>query len=355
MKLTLPALLCVATLSLPQFLLAKHNIPITFKIAYSSAYDDNILKYSQRDLDRFEKNTEVYPSEITTTDDWINTFRFRIYKDFKLGQKLRLRPYYSFRISLNATNEVRNLQSHFFLARLSYRYRYYLYLQYSYMPGYYLRIYKDRDLDQYHSCDFDFYEPSVKLRWRFKPFNLEGKIGQEYVYYNKYFTEYDSEVDFWGLEGQFEFPFDLAISAGYEFKVGNNVGFKQENMFTSTAPAEDTEYGDSSYEEDIYSFSASYPLPISSDWNWVVGLEYHRRMRYYQSELSLSDDPFHVGRIDQRELITSSIGFTLSPDLEVEMNFTYDERKTESPEAIVSSIKNFIHRTIELTLTYRVF
>jgi hypothetical protein len=287
----LPAFLCITIFILLPPVHAKHNIPATFKIAYTSTYDDNVLKYSQRDLDRFENGSEIYPSEITTTDDWINTFRFRLYKDFKLSRRLRFRPYYSFRISLNAINEVRNVQSHFFLARLSYRYRYYFYLQYSYMPGYYLRIYKDRDLNEYHGCDFDFYEPSIKLRWRFKPFELEGKMGKEFVYYNKYFTEYDSEADFWRLEGQYEFPFDLDISAGYEFKISDNVGFQQESIQTGADPFEDTEYGDSSYEENFFSFEATYRLPFENDWNWTIGLEYQRRMRYYQSELPIADDP----------------------------------------------------------------
>jgi hypothetical protein len=180
-------------------------------------------------------------------------------------------------------------------------------------------------------------------------------LGKEYVYYNKYFTEYDAEVDFWGVAGQYEFPFDLEIAAGYEFKISDNVGFQQESMPTGNVLVEDTEYGDSSYEENIYSFGAVYPLPFENDWNWTVELEYQKRMRYYQSALSVSDDPFHAGRKDQRDIITPGISFALSRDLDVEIHYTYEERKTESPEAIVSSIKNYIHRTFELTLTYQVF
>ncbi len=345
-------LICILAISPPSF--SKGELPLTLKVSYSSAYDDNILNYSNRDLDRFENNAESYPSEITTTDDWINTFNLRAYNDFNLGRKFKFRPYYSYRISLNAVNQVKNLQSHYFLARFSYKYRAYLYMQYSYVPGYYLRIYRDRDLDEYHTCDFNSYRPSLRLRFRQPPYQIEGQLGREFIYYNKYFTEYDSEGTYWGIKGSYKTPINLNLSLGYQLKTSDNVGFDQNIQVSPAELVEDTEYGDSSYEEDRFRINLSYPLPLKAPWDWELGLDYQRRIRYYQSELNLSDDPFHTGREDDRILITPSIKFSSSFDLDFKLEYTYDQRETDSPEPSVSSVKNFKNHTIELTVTYQI-
>ena len=334
---------------------ASKRFPLTVKLLWTSSYDDNILKYSPRDLDRFETNSEIHPSEITTADDWINTFGLRVYKDFKLSKKIRFRPYYSVRFSLYSVNQLKNVQSHYLLARFTYRYRVYLYLQYTYMPGYYLRAYKDRDLNEYHNCEFDLYKPAARLKFRFKPFEFEGQFGREWTYYNSYFTEYDSEALFSGISASYQAPFGLDVSAGYLLKISDNVGFSQAGLAIPGTSEEDTEYGDASYEEDRFNLGVGYELPVKSNWDWKIWIDFERRLRYYQSDLSSIEDPFHAGRKDRRDFIKPKITFSPSPTIDIEFRFIYDWRRTDSPEPIVSSIKNFIHRTIELTMIYQVF
>lgn len=334
---------------------AASKIPLTVKLVWSSSYDDNILKYSPRDLDRFENNTESTPSEITTADDWINTFGLRVYRTFKLNNAFRFRPYYSGRLSLYSVNSISNYQYHYFLGRFDYRYRIYLYLQYSYMPGYYLRMYRDRDLDEYHNCEFTMYRPAVRLRYRINPFDIEGSMGREYAYYNEYFTEYDAEADFWGIESSYDTPFGLDVSLGYEYKISDNIGFDQVNMSAPIDPYEDTEYGDSSYEEDRFQLSLGYNLPIDSRWNWKVSIDFDRRLRYYQSELPYEQDRFHTGRKDRRSTIASSISFSPSSTVDLSFRFIYDQRRTDSLDPIVASIKNYVRRTYSVTMIYQIF
>ncbi len=340
---------------LPHLAGAEERIPLTLKLTWSSSYQDNILKYSRRDLDRFENHTELYPSEITTADDWINTFGLRAYTDLNLGRKVKLRPYYSFRISRYSVNQIANYQSHYLLARFSHRYRVYFYLQYYYLPGYYLRVYKDRNLDEYHSCDFDLHRPTARLRYRLPPYEIEGGFGREYIYYNGYFTEYDSEANFYNLEGSYTTPFNLDISLGYEYKESDNVGFVADEQMASSSPIEDTEYGDSSYEENRFNVTALYPLPIESSLNWQLGIEFERRLRYYQSSLPLNQDPFHAGRKDRRDIIATKVSLSATKAVSLEFKFTYDLRRTESPESVVRDIKNYDRRTFELNVVYQVF
>jgi hypothetical protein len=329
--------------------------PFTLKLSYTTVYNDNILKYSVRDLDRFENNTEVYPSEIATTDDWVNTFGLRLYRDLDLGRRWKLRPYYSFRISLYAINRQKNLTSHLFLARLSHRYRYYFYLQYSYTPGYYLRIYQDRDLSQYYPCDFDAYRQTARFRWRLNPAELEARWGREFLYYNDHFTEYDSEAFFWGLNASYRLPIRVKFSAGYEFKASDNIGFASSPVTTGTSPLEDTEYGDSSYEEDRYRLRLDCPLKTTVSRTYKFTFEYEHRLRYYQSDQPVEDDPFHTGRKDRRRIFVTTLSLDLQTKIGFKAVFTYDQRRTDSPVTTVSEIKNYDNRIFELVVTYQVF
>jgi len=334
---------------------AKLKVPFTLKISYAGSYDDNILRYSQLDLDRFENNTESHPSEISTTDDWSNSFTFRLYRDFKFGEYLRLRPYYNFKISLYSVNDQKNYTSHFFLARFTWRYRYYLYLQYTVLNDFYLRQYWDRDTGTIYKCDFNQYKPTVKLRWRTSPFDLEASYSRELVYYNDHFTEYDSEGDVWGAEVSYELPIDLQFSLGYYLTIADNIGFNQNTTFVSADPTADAEYGDSSYEEDEFVARIRYPLPLESTQNWTLFLNVSKRVRYYQSKLSVIDDPFHTDRRDNRTVIDTGITFSPSSDLDIELQFSIDTRRTDSPAHNVSDIKDYNRHTIELNATYQVF
>ena len=89
--------------------------------------------------------------------------------------------------------------------------------------------------------------------------------------------------------------------------------------------------------------------------NWQVGFEFERRLRYYQSNLPLNQDPFHAGRKDRRDIIATKVSLSASKAIDLEFIFTYDLRRTESPESVVSDIKNYNSRAFELNAVYQVF
>jgi hypothetical protein len=333
----------------------KLQLPFTVKVLFSTGYDDNILRYSDLDLNRFEINSEPSPSEITTTDDWINTFGLRLYRDFNLGRRFKLRGYYAGKISLYAVNQLKNYPSHSFLTRLAYRHLGYLSLKYFYLPGFYLRTYKDKDWDEYRGAQFDLFRPAASLRVRPPGLELEAEFGRELIYYSEYFTEYDAEAFFWNLSASRKIMESLDITAGYGFKSSDNVGFDQIGSAAQVDPTADTEYGDASYEEDEFSLNLSYLLPLLSEWDWTIGLRWQHSLRYYQSALPAEQDLFHVGRKDRRDSLEPSLTLSPSPALELELRFTYDRRRTTSPSPAVSQIKDYDQHILEFTVIYQVF
>jgi len=331
------------------------KFPLTLKVVFSTSYDDNILKYSDRDLDRFETNTETFPSEIITTDDWLNVFGLRVYRDFDLSRHLKFRPYYAGKISLYAVNQIKNYQSHNFIGRLAYRNRAYFSLKYFYLPSYYLRIYKDKDWNVYRGAQFDLFRPAVSLRVRSPWAEFEAEGGRELTYYSEYFTEYDAEAFFGNVSASRTIFADLSLTVGYGFKVSDNIGFDQVGAVSPTDPTVDTEYGDASYEEDQYSLEIAYLLPLPTDWKWRIGLNVQHSERFYQSSLTSLQDPFHVGREDRRTSFEPSLTVSPASSLDLELRYSYDRRRTDSPIPTVSPIKNFDQHSIEFSVIYQIF
>jgi hypothetical protein len=334
----------------------KKKPPLTVKLVYSTGYDDNILKYSCRDLASFRNNQENYLPPNTTADDWTNSVGLRLYKTFSLGRRFSFRPYYSGKLTLYAVNPVKNQQSHNLQARFSYRNMAYLTLKYIYLPNYFLRVYYDKDTQGDRGADFNLSRLALSLRLNRRPFEMELEGGREYNYYNPYFTEFDVQADFLGATVTYlGLPF-LDASIGYTFKNADNVGFQQGSDLMVIDPNFDTQYGNGSYDEDQYSLNLGYQLPrIWKDIYWKATLDMRRHYRYYQSESSAVQDPFHSLRRDRRDVIAPSLTVAPTSDFEMQLSFTYDLRRTRSPNPTVPAIKNYDNRVIEFTFIYQVF
>jgi hypothetical protein len=339
----------------PGFAVGKWKAPFTLKLVYSSTYDDNILNYSDWDLQRFEHGTQPFPAEVTATDDWVNSLGVRLYRDFSLSKQFKFRPYYAGRVTLYAVNPQKNGQVHTFMGRLAYKSRAYLTLKYHYQPKTYLRVYKDLDTGEFHPAEFDLSRPSLSARVRYKPVELEAEIGRETTYYNGYFTEFDSRAAFYSLTGFYTIIENLETSLGYAYKVSDNIGYDPSAQVGPLNPTVDSEYGNADFQENRFFLACSYQLPLNSYWIWTLSLDVQHGWRYYQTQRPPRDDPFHAGRKDRRDSISPALSISPAPDLELGLRFTYELRRTDSPDPDVARVKDYDSRSFEFTFVYQVF
>jgi hypothetical protein len=66
-------------------------------------------------------------------------------------------------------------------------------------------------------------------------------------------------------------------------------------------------------------------------------------------------DPVHAGRRDRRDIIEPGLILAPTSELELQLGFIYDLRRTISPDPRVPAIKNYDDRVIEFTIVYQVF
>ena len=343
----------VTELSLAQTAFLKLT---SLRFECGSNYDDNILRYSSKDISRFENNNESNDSRLSTYDDWKSDFRLKFYFDGPKIMGNRSSIMYFAKLSSYFRNPFNNYSNHTLLFYQDIGSHFQVHFKYFYMPSYYLREYRDRDTGDYHSCDFTNHQARIGMDFkmtRMTQFTLQYQTEQQY--YNEYFTEYDS--DLWTIEGEiyhkFSWDFRVLLNAG--FTVSDNVGYQPLIASAFSEFEEDTEYGDSSFEEEMYQVEVRYRKRkfLSKD-TWF-SLQYKLRHRIYSTDNPVTLDPIHAARLDDRHRAIFSISSDIVENLAAELSFTREWRETKSDYSSLPDIKNFKQNIFTLSLTYSIF
>ena len=327
------------------------------RLEITSNYDDNLLRYSGRDIERFENNTEYYSSKLTTTDDWKNEFRVKAYFETKSILTRLFKIKYFGKFAHYYRNPFHNYTNHTLLLSQNITRDLQIHFKYFYMPDYYLREYRDRDSDEYHSCSFDDNQVRLGINYKFSKMTaITFQTQFEQIYYNEYFTEYDSELILYEGILEHKFSWDFRVNLKIGFCVSDNIGYEPSaDSAESSLFEEDTEYGDCSYEEEIYQAEIRYRMKkLLGEDTWFT-LQYKLRHRIYTSDNSLDIDPFHAGRLDNRHRAILEISRSLSPRLNTALKYTLEWRTTESDCQSVIKAKKFQQNVFSLSLTYKLF
>lgn len=324
------------------------------RLEWAANYDDNILRYSENDIDKFVEGTEVNSSLLSSYDDWNNELRVKLYGDVSVKGVEPIKFRYFGKISSFYRNSFNNYGTHTFIADFTATDKVGFGLRYFYMPDYYLREYRDKDTDSYQSCTFDDHQAGVNIDYKIDKTIQISIIGQyEEIYYNGYFTEYDSEL--LSISGEIDkrVTHNLRCSFLAGMTSADNVGYvpissaAQSNYFT-----EDTEYGDGSYKEEIFQGEIRYRFRKLLGQDTWMGIQYKLRHRIYTTNNALSSDPFHAGRMDDRHRLVISADRKLMNRLDGFLNYTYEWRNSESDNPSVAKVKNFRQNVMTLGLEY---
>ena len=350
------------------------HLPLWIDLNWSSSYDDNIFRFSERDLNRWKNDTESYPNPNSTWDDWRNDVGVTLTLPWKHRSGVKrsavsaweTRFEASAKATLYAVNHRKNYQRYSAALRQSFGKEFWAEGSFAIVPSFYLREYRDVDLGEYAGCDYESRTYNLTLRYKspwqtyFYP-ELEFKT----LYYNRHFTEFDAEWTTLGLTTEQVFGGTRSVVSswlfrgGYRFTHGDNVGGGGLTAASQVTPGEDTEYGDGSFEEHEVNLSASYrPLFLpgfkrSVTWQWQFSLSGGLRIRDYTTDNSLADDPFHAGRRDLRWEIEPKVTVDILRNLSLYGSYTYEQRDTQSDVGYVNDIKDFVRRAYTIGLEFQ--
>ncbi len=332
------------------------------KFELSTIYDNNILKYSDKYLDRFMNGQDSARFVwINTYDDLIlnpsieGSYTFNIFKKLETKINAYISP------KIYVVNEHKNWYNWGVGLTQDITKKASVKILYSYIPNFYVRHFRDDqwiDVYGYTPETFTPYEFSkdnfgiYAQNTFFKSTRIRLSLYYARYYHNKHYTEYDSKDWLYGINIYQGITKNLKLDFGYQFVTSDAKGYDSsvETPETTTGP-------DATFEEDRFTFGIFWRLPKLKKHSNNLEFDFAMLYRYYSSPYRPIQDPLHVGRVDKnyRVLITYNIYLIRSFKLSLFYNWLMRDTDTKAKinSLYVSNEKDYRQDRIGFTLEYK--
>jgi hypothetical protein len=332
-----PIIMCLALLML--FSMTALPAQLTTSVEIGAAYTDNVFQLSSYDLQRFEAgNPEL--AFVEASDDVILNARLNgayemQYRWWRIEPSLTINSAYYF---LNSEKQKSDITAGLKLSRRLGE----LNLAYGYYPSVYLRDYIDTGGTGLLE-EFEYAKNQYKADLKVKPFSksvasLEYK--REELFYNKFFTEFDGNIDTWSLGWQQSLP-TFYLDAAYSFKAYDTTS----NKVLTTSE-------DASYESNIYDFGILMKkMPLDSKYPtvfWRPGLKLGYEQRYFQGT-----DSWHAGRTDILNNTDATLQFYFGSNWNINLDYSHVFRNVDAINKSVSRYKEYSENRYGISARYQ--
>jgi len=338
----------------------KKTKPFEVDLGFTTAYDDNILKYSEKYLDRFIHNEDQGRFHINTYDDIVLTQSARLSTSAAIHKKIKPKLNLDFNNKTYLNNSVKNwyslgigLQQNI-VKRFSFR------VSYSYIPDFYVRHFRDADLAQAYGyvpstfVPFSFSKDSYLL-WvqnTFKKTRVRLLLNYVQYFHNEHYTEYDCNDWSYAINLLQPVGKNVKVEFIYQFTTSDAKGYDEPGETKATA-----DDADATYEEDEFSLGITWRLPrFKKKLNHNLSLEADFQKRYYLSEHFLEVDEEHAGRVDDNLHLFVSYDIRLSKSFVLAAFYNFYTRdsntRAEQNQEYLSAEKNYSQNQFGAEVTY---
>lgn len=214
---------------------------MSFKYDISFGYDDNFMRFSDLEINSYhlETNTENdYLGDSKTYDSGILSSSIQIASSSKFLNQYKINFISKIKYNKYSSSNQKSYGS--FLSRFEFKIDSYSWLKISYsmLPDYYLRTYIDRDIFplDYYPCSFSnesiyisySHKLPIKKTW------IDYRLIFNNQFYNKHFTEYDSQII--GFESTIKSKSvkNYYLSLAYVYYDSNNISYNDSQISEST-------------------------------------------------------------------------------------------------------------------------
>ncbi len=298
-------------------------------IGLSSIYDDNIVRYSEKYISRFDNRQDEGRFHINTRDDLILVSSLRTSIVMKMFGTLNTTATLDVRRRTYTHNPIKDWLSYSFSIRQDLSKQLVVTVGYSYIPAFYIRHYRDDDWVKEYG-----YTPVTFQPFGFRKDEASGSVqyavssntrvtalfSYARYYYNEHFTEYDSKNSSFGIE--------IVQSVSKTIKLTGDIGV----VYSRGVGTPDM---DPSYHENNVAVSVSVGLPkVFGRTNSIeIGGEYARRV--FTSTHYLELDPNHAGRRDYDYRLSVKYNYQLLSQFALALRYAGHRR-----DAVTSAAAN---------------
>ena len=341
---------------------AKKEKHFEVELGLAAMYDDNILKYSDKCLERFMNGQDYGRFHIDAYDDIIFNQSGEIAATYRIIKGLKTRFNVNYFFNSYVVNDIKNwyfvnigLQQ-FITKKASFK------IFYNYIPRYYVRHFRDDDWVQVYGYTPETFVQFPYARenygfWIQNTFfkNTRVRLAFDYskYYHNKHYTEYDCKNYVFGATLYQPIHEKLKLEIGYEYEYSDAKGYDQPGETKETADDADAtnhEYG--------FGIGLNYEFPKICKKENDIDLKVGYQQRTYLSQHFLEEDPEHVSRVDDNVQVSLAYNFQLSKAFTIGAFYKYYFRDSgaKSPfnDLYVSVEKDYKQNQAGLQIKYNI-
>ena len=308
----------------------------TLSLSIKPYYDSNILKYSDKYIERFKNGEDPGRFHINRIDDLTVgysaglTFSDNFFGNMKtiLGAGYDTDAYtYNSIKTWGAFNVFYRQQ---IAASTSAQF------SYSYIPEFYVRHFRDDDWVEYYGYTEITYQPYNFSKddfslWVQQIMPWKTTRARVYFTYSKYYLnsayiEYDSDDYLAGFRIYHTLMNNLDVNFGYLYAYSDAKGFDE-----ITETKENSDDSDATNYEHSYfaGFDLTLPKIFSKENDLSVDFQYQRA--FFTTEEFVELDPLHVGRYDYNYRLYVNYNFSLMNNLSATAFYHWFGREASSP------------------------
>ena len=335
------------------------------RLSVGTMYDNNILKYSDKYIERFVNSQDEGRFHISSYDDMVFPYSVGIsYRNNFIGNLTTILSagYNSNSYSYNGIKNwgKYNISWRQLVARFST-----FLISYSHIPNFYIRHFRDDDwVDQLGYTPetyqpYEFTKDSYNAWFQQYLFKKKTRV-RLYISYMKYFhnehyTEYDCDNYLYGFRVYQLITKSIRVDAGYKYITSDAKGIDEAN---DTNEDDIANRGDATYKEHIYSVGVAVKFPKVFGLKNDINITGQYQKRFYETDHFLELDPLHAGRYDTNIRVYSRYNMILLKYLSLTAFFNWIYRDTETSAELnqqyVSNEKDYSQYQLGIKINYNI-
>lgn len=330
------------------------------ELGLATIYDDNIMKYSQKYLDRFKNREDEGRFHINTYDDLVFQMSFKTYYTFRIFGKLRSRINVDLSHKAYTNNNIKSWSS------MRIGFRQYLTKKasmkffYSHIPDFYINHFRDDDWVDIYGYTKEAFQPYSFAKdsygfWIQNTFFKNSRIifSLSYVKYfhNKHFTEYDCDNFIYGIKLYQPINKKFRLVVGYQLTTSDALAYDE--PFETKDNSDDS---DATHDEERFTFGFNWKLPRLVKHTNDLNVECRIQNRYYSSKKYLEQDRMHAGRVDKNLRLYFTYNIKVHKDLKLSAFYYWFTRNSDTEalenKILISDEKDYNQDQFGLKITY---
>lgn len=312
----------------------KFKKRLSLRISTGTMYDDNILKYSEKYIEKFLKSEDEGRFSIKTYDDVAVKNRLSASYYFRIFNKKKTKISGNFSHNYYINNDIKSFNIYsigvqqYFLKKASFK------LSYSYIPEFYVRNFRDEDLVSLYGYTPEAFSPYIFSKDNYSFYVQNTFLKNLYVnlsasmanyYHNIHYTEYDSDNYSLGLRLQKSVTKKTRLGFGYKYTNSDAKGYDE--VFETVETSEES---DGSYDDHQFEVSLKSKLPRLMKHNNDFSLKLRFSKRNFLSEKLIEIDPLHASRVDNVYYVSLQYNFKYYKSNVVSLYYNRYQRDTDN-------------------------